>query len=36
MAYLQKAKAHAGADAALNAEIDKNIAALTKLSAPKQ
>ena len=36
MAYLQKAKAHAGTDAALTAEIDKNIAAVTKLSAPKQ
>ncbi len=35
MAYLQKAKAHAGTDAALSAEIDKNIAAVTKLSTPK-
>jgi TonB family protein len=36
MAYLQKAKANAGsADASLNAEIDKAIAALTKIT-PKQ
>ncbi len=36
MAYLQKAKANAGSsDASLNAEIDKAIAALTKI-APKQ
>jgi tetratricopeptide (TPR) repeat protein len=35
MAYLQKAKANAGADATLNADIDKAIAALAKLG-PKQ
>jgi len=36
MAYLQKAKANAGADASLNTDIDKAIAALTKMTAPKQ
>jgi len=35
MAYLQKAKANAGTDAALTADIDKAIAALAKLG-PKQ
>jgi tetratricopeptide (TPR) repeat protein len=35
MAYLQKAKANVGSDAALSAEIDKNIAAVTKLTTPK-
>jgi tetratricopeptide (TPR) repeat protein len=35
MAYLQKAKAHAGADVALNAEIDSAIAGLTKMGTPK-
>ncbi|HEY0382165.1 MAG TPA: energy transducer TonB [Candidatus Elarobacter sp.] len=35
MAYLQKAKANAGGDAQLNADIDKAIAALAKLG-PKQ
>ncbi len=36
MAYLQKAKANAGADASLTSDIDKAIAALTKMGTPKQ
>lgn len=36
MAYLQKAKANAGSDASLNADIDKAIASLAKMGTPKQ
>jgi tetratricopeptide (TPR) repeat protein len=35
MAYLQKAKANAGSDSSLTGDIDKAIAALTKMAPPK-